>query len=105
MKDISCGVPQGSVLGPLLFNLFINDINNIENTNITLFADDAVFCVLDLFFDACVQKLRVILGEISKWLSENRLVANTQITKIMLLTTRPFPNLPQIVFYGVGSIK
>ena len=40
-NEISCGVPQGSILGPLFFLLYINDINNASNLlNLTLFADD-----------------------------------------------------------------
>ena len=40
---ISCEVPQGSVLGPFLFSVCINDVPNITNMEATLFADDACF--------------------------------------------------------------
>ena len=46
-QNISCGVPQGSVLGPFLFTLYINDIASISSTNPRLFADDTCLVLND----------------------------------------------------------
>ena len=49
VKTVCCGVPQGSILGPILFLLYINDLSNIcKNTEPFLFADDSNLFIGDL---------------------------------------------------------
>ena len=64
--EVTSGIPQGSVLGPMLFLLYINDINNTIKSQIKLFADDSV-----LYRNICNQNYQVILQNdldtISSW--------------------------------------
>ena len=98
IKTNNVGVPQGSVLGPQLFNLFINDMSNIPNVKLLLFADDAVFYVTDPLFSNCIDKLNTCIDHISKWLVNNKLTPNLNKTKIMLFSPKPIGVLPNIYF-------
>jgi hypothetical protein len=73
-------VPQGSILGPILFLLYINDIQNCSRiVSIILFADDT-----NIFYShTCLKKLNEI-NKISDWLNTNILSLNTTKTKFML---------------------
>ena len=52
MSYVNCGIPQGSVLGPLLFLVYVNDVKNAcPDNNIKLFADDAIFWLKDSEFE------------------------------------------------------
>ena len=82
--NINCGVPQGSILGPILFSIYINDINYACNLSIPyLFADDGAL----LFEDCCRRSLlnmKIELMTIIKWLSCNKLSFNADKTEFMI---------------------
>ena len=86
---ITHGIPQGSVLGPLLFLLFINDLPNVSKFYSTMFADDA-----NLHISHQNPKiLQVIVNEeikkIENWMQLNKLTLNYDKCKYMIISRRP----------------
>ena len=82
------GVPQGSILGPLMFLLFINDLPlYTEPINTDLYADDTTLFDIGISRLAIESNLQIALNSLSKWCKENGMVINTGKTKLMLITT------------------
>ena len=84
-KDIKCGMPQGSILGPLLFLLYVNDLPNSSNVLVPImFADDT-----NLFFEhgninTLFQIVNDELIKINEWFSANKQSLNVGKTKSSL---------------------
>ena len=87
--DMTCGVPQGSVLGPILFIIYINDICNVSDVvKCVLFADDTnIFCSERNLTDLQLTLNRE-LGKLFVWFSVNKLSLNLSKTNYILFRNR-----------------
>ena len=107
--DVEFGVPQGSVLGPTLFALFCNDLPNIveedEDGEIEMFADDTTIYMIGHTVDIVSLKLNEILSKFWVWCLNNALTPHPGKTKYMLMRGKSFVGPEQAIKIGNSIIK
>ena len=89
-RKITCGVPQGSVLGPSLFNVYYNSIADcFVHSETTLYADDSEAHCSHFSVHGAETAMNNDLQNVEQWLKANRTIANIKKTKSMLIGSRP----------------
>ena len=95
---VALGVPQGSILGPLLFILYINDISNITNlANFYLFADDTAIAIRAQNLPELQAKIHWLLPLVATWFQCNRLSLNTTKTFYQIFSKTPTNDLTVVI--------
>ena len=106
---IESGVPQGSVLGPLLFLIYINDFEKKIRTNVKFFADDTMLfsIVKDPVISANTlnDDLDIIYQWAHQWKMEFNPDPTKQATEVLFSCKKVSPNHPQLIFNGTDVVK
>ena len=97
-ETVKRGVPQGSVLGPLLFIIYINDLPRHINhsANVMLFADDTSILITENNYEDLNQMLKLALDCSNRWFKANQLVLNLTKTNIIKFSPSHFFQ-PQLI--------
>ena len=85
LQNVTCGVPQGSILGPKLFLQYINDICNVSNIlDFILYADDTNVFYKHENIDMMCKIVSAELDKLSTWFALNKLALNISKTNFMI---------------------
>ena len=107
LRSISCGIPQGSILGPLFFLVYIIRLpNSLKYTTPRIFADDTSLTGSGKSIGEIELRLNEDLKKIRLWLQANKLSLNAAKTEYMLIGPRQrLTKLPRNQIYVLGVIR
>lgn len=105
LKLVTAGVPQGSLLGPYLFSLYINDVPTPPRCNLALYADDTACFTSSKRVDHVRTRLQKGLTQITSFFAKWKLKVNSNKTEAILFTNKRQSNFPPKLLTIAGSIE
>ena len=108
LKSIVCGIPQGSIIGPYLSLIYVNDIFNLcTNSKCVLFADDTTVLTSGNNFDTLFSDSCSVFAAYSIWFADNILALNSKKTNFVLfsLSNHKVPNSIKFDLHTVNSVS
>ena len=91
-------MPQGSILGPLLFLIYINDIVNSRIIlSFVVFADDTTVYVQHDSIDGAIQIFNSELAKVAEWFDSNKLTLNVNKTQMLMMSIDRKPWTPKVM--------
>jgi hypothetical protein len=91
-KTVKCGVPQGSVLDLLLFNIYVGDLlDSVDNNSyVIMYANDTSIFISNNCYEDINRNFNKVLYNTLKWFQANQLVLNVEKTKIVKFSPSNF---------------
>ena len=105
-QPVEVGVPQGSLLGPRLFTLYVNDLQATETAGLFhMFADDTTIYYIGIDVETIVDALNSILVMFYNWCQQNKLTVHAGRTEAMLISGTPFIGPMREIEFGESTIQ
>ena len=106
LQSVKYGVPQGSILGPRLFSIYVNDLpESISCGDLYMFADDTSVLTIGKDTDMIISSLLQILFQLHRWCTANRLIAHESKTEAMIISRSNFIAPQPALTYGTKTIE